>query len=68
MKGKKPSAIEAFLALSDEEKDRECREYDKEFIADSARPLTPAQRKLWENAKARQPSKTPESLSRRKAR
>jgi hypothetical protein len=58
MKNKKLSAIETFLALSDEEKERECREYDKEFIADSAKPLTPAQRRLWEKAKARRPTKS----------
>jgi S-adenosylmethionine:diacylglycerol 3-amino-3-carboxypropyl transferase len=53
MKNKKTSAMEAFLALSDEEKERQCREFDKEFIADTFKPLTPAQRALWERAKRR---------------
>ena len=53
MKNKKPSAIEAFLALPDEEKERQFREFDKEFIADTFKPLTAAQRRLWEKAKRR---------------
>jgi hypothetical protein len=53
MKNKKRSAVEAFLALPDEEKERQCKEFDKEFVADSFKPLTPAQRKLWERAKRR---------------
>ncbi|HVS72303.1 MAG TPA: hypothetical protein VHQ47_13695 [Phycisphaerae bacterium] len=50
---KKMSAIEAFIALPDEEKERQWREFDKEFIADTFRPLTAAQRALWEKAKRR---------------
>ena len=53
MKNSKPSAVDAFLALPDAEKDRQCKEFDKEFIADTFRPLTPAQRALWERAKRR---------------
>jgi hypothetical protein len=54
MKNKKPiSVAETFLALSDEEKERQFREFDKEFIADSFKPLPPAQRKLWKHAKAK---------------
>lgn len=49
-KKKKLSALEAFLALPDEEKERQCREFDKEFIADTARPLTAKQRAQWERA------------------
>ena len=50
---RKLSTIEAFLALSDEEKKRQCKEFDKEFFFESGRPLTAAQRKLWEKAKSR---------------
>jgi hypothetical protein len=51
MAKKKPSAIEAFDALSDAEKRRAASEFDREFVADTFRPLTPAQRKLWQKAK-----------------
>jgi hypothetical protein len=50
---KKLSAIDAFLALPDDEKERQWKEFDKEFIADTFKPLTPAQRDLWEKAKRR---------------
>jgi S-adenosylmethionine:diacylglycerol 3-amino-3-carboxypropyl transferase len=53
MKNMKTSPIDAFLALPDEEKERQFREFDKEFVADTFRPLTPAQRALWERAKRR---------------
>jgi hypothetical protein len=58
---KKLSAIEAFLALPDEEKERQCREFDKEFIADTAKPLTAKQRAQWERAKRK---RGPDRLSR----
>src|SRR5690348_3774853 len=51
MKNKKPSPVEDFLSLSDEEKERQTKEFDKEFIADSFKPLNTEQRKLWEKAK-----------------
>jgi len=51
MKTQKRSPIEEFLALSDEEKEEVVAEFDKEFIAETARPLSPAQRKLWRKAK-----------------
>src|SRR5512146_1201671 len=50
---RKVSPIEAFLALPDEEKERQCKEFDKPFVFEKARPLTAAQRKEWERAKAR---------------
>jgi hypothetical protein len=53
MKNNKPSMIDAFLKLPDEEKERQWKEFDKEFIADTFKPLTPAQRALWERAKRR---------------
>ena len=48
---KKSSAMEAFLALPDEQKERQWREFDKEFIFETAKPLTPEQRAQWERAK-----------------
>jgi hypothetical protein len=53
MMKRKLSPVEAFLALPDEEKERQWKEFDKEFIGDSFRPLTAAQRALWEKAKRR---------------
>jgi hypothetical protein len=50
---KKKSAIEAFIALPDEEKERQCKEYDQEFFFEKGRPLTRAQRAVWERAKRR---------------
>src|SRR5256885_16927471 len=50
---KAASRIEAFNALPDAEKERQTAVFDQEFIADQARPLTPAQRKLWNKAKRR---------------
>jgi hypothetical protein len=50
-KPKSQSPVEAFLALSDAEKTRQAREFDREFSGDSFRPLTPEQRKLWAKAK-----------------
>src|SRR5688500_2281733 len=41
--------IEAFEALPDAEKERQFAEFDKEFVP--TRPLTPAQRKLWQKIK-----------------
>jgi hypothetical protein len=57
VKRKALSPIEAFIALPDEEKERQTAIYDREFIADTARPLTPAQRRLWEKAKRRKPGR-----------
>lgn len=54
---RKRSPIEAFIALPDDEKARQAAVYDREFIADRGRPLTPAQRKLWEKAKRRKPGR-----------
>jgi hypothetical protein len=53
MTKKKISAIDAFLALPDEEKERQCKEFDKEYFFETGRPLTPAQRAMWERAKRR---------------
>lgn len=48
---KKPTPIEAFEALPPEEKERQYAEFDKEFVADTFKPLTAAQRRLWKKAK-----------------
>ncbi len=50
---KKTSQIDAFLALPDEEKERQWREFDKEFIADTFKPLSREMRGRWERAKRR---------------
>jgi hypothetical protein len=57
VKQKAASPIEAFNALSDDEKERQTAAFDEEFVADRAKPLTPAQRKLWAKAKRRRPGR-----------
>lgn len=47
----KRSPIAEFLALSDAERRAVTAQFDREFVADSFRPLTPAQKKLWAKAK-----------------
>ncbi len=42
---KRLSPIEAFLALSDAEKEAEVAEFDKEFV--EGKPLTPRMRERW---------------------
>lgn len=54
---RKLSPIEAFIALPDAEKERQTAIYDQDFIAETARPLTRAQRKLWAKAKRRKPGR-----------
>jgi S-adenosylmethionine:diacylglycerol 3-amino-3-carboxypropyl transferase len=53
MMKKRTSHIDAFLALPEEEKERQCREFDKEFVADAFKPLTPKMRARWERARRR---------------
>jgi hypothetical protein len=48
---KKPSAYTRFMALSDAEKDAEVSKYDRGVDLGDSKPLTPAQRKLWNKAK-----------------
>lgn len=48
---KKLSAIDAFMALPDEEKERQLKEFDREFVGDEFKPLTAKQRAQWERAK-----------------
>ena len=39
---KKRSPIDAFIALSDAEKERVVAEFDEEFVMDTFRPVTPS--------------------------
>ena len=48
---KKPTPIEAFEALPAAEKQRQAVEFDQEFVADTFKPLAPAQRTLWRRAR-----------------
>jgi hypothetical protein len=50
-RSKKAGTIDRFLALSDVEKEKISREFDKEFIGDTFRPLSPENRRLWRKAK-----------------
>lgn len=53
MTKKKTSVIEAFLALSPEEKECEYRSVDREFSRAETQPLTPRQRKAWKKFRER---------------
>lgn len=53
MKKKTMSNIGTFLALPDDQKEAVAREFDREFVGDTFRPLTPQQRKAWNRAKRR---------------
>ncbi len=44
-------AVKSFFQLTDEEKGREVAQYDREFIVDESRPLTPAERAEWNRIK-----------------
>ncbi|HEY2585197.1 MAG TPA: hypothetical protein VGI81_05480 [Tepidisphaeraceae bacterium] len=61
---KRKSAIEAFLALSPEEKEREFRSLDREFSRDETRPLNAEERKRWKKflnrTRPRRPKMKPE--------
>ena len=49
-KRKKATPIDAFEALPAAEKERQAAAFDEEFVAETFRPLPPAQRKLWHKA------------------
>lgn len=51
------SPVDEFLALSDAEKEAVVAEFDQEFIADKAKPLTPAMKRLWTRAKRKKPGR-----------
>ena len=53
VKKPKPTPIEAFNALSSEQKEKEYRAVDREFARDETEPLTPAQRKAWRKFRQR---------------
>ena len=46
-----PSAVQAFLSLSDAEKDQVVAEFDKPFVGDTFGPPTPAARQWLRRAK-----------------
>ena len=48
---RKQSEYERFMALSDAEKDAEVAKFDRGLDLSETKPLTPAQRKLWNKAK-----------------
>ena len=47
----RPSEYDRIMALSDAEKDAEVAKYDRGIDLRDTKPLTPAQRKLWNKAK-----------------
>ena len=53
MSKRKLTPIEAFLALSDEEKEREYQSVDREFTRAETQPLTGEQRKAWRKFRER---------------
>lgn len=48
---KKKNPIDAFLELGPAERNAAAAEFDRDSVADTFRPLSPAQRKLWKKAK-----------------
>ena len=52
---KTATPIEEFIALPDVEKDRIAAEFDREFVAEEFRPLTAAERRIWQRAQHRGP-------------
>jgi hypothetical protein len=48
---KKLNEYDRFMALSDSEKDAEVAKFDRGVDLSETKPLTPAQRKLWNKAK-----------------
>ncbi len=50
---KKTSAIDAFIALPNKEKERQWREHDKEFIAGRFKPLSRTRQAQWNKTKRR---------------
>jgi hypothetical protein len=50
---KSKSNIDAFLSLSNAEKEATVREFDREFIGEQFGPLSSRQRKAWNRARQR---------------
>jgi len=44
---KKKSAVEAFIALPDSEKDRIAKQFDRAFSIEDTQPLSPGERRRW---------------------
>jgi hypothetical protein len=44
---KRKSAVEAFIALPNAEKDKIAKEFDREFRIEETQPLTPEERRRW---------------------
>jgi len=53
MPKRKLTPIEAFLALSDQEKEREYKLVDREFTRAETQPLTAAQQRAWRKFRER---------------
>ena len=53
MSRKKPA--KPYLEMTTEELQEATKEFDEEFVADSAQPLSPQVRHRWERAKAKGP-------------
>ena len=53
MSRKKPA--KPYLEMTTEELHKATEEFDKEFVADRAQPLSPQMRRRWERAKAKSP-------------
>lgn len=45
------SPIEAFISLSEAEKERVLAEYDQEFVSERSHPLSPEKRRQWQRIK-----------------
>ena len=52
------SAYEEFMAMSPEEREKAVAKFDREFIMDTFKPLTPELQRRWERAK-RKPGRPP---------
>jgi len=51
--------VKKFLEMTPDERDEYVKEFDKEFIADTFRPLTPKQRAAWERIRRKRPRGRP---------
>jgi len=49
---KQKSYYQRFMEMSDAEREQEVAQFDREFIADEFKPLTPAQRRKWNKLQA----------------
>src|SRR5882724_8512696 len=49
------SSVKPYWEMTTEELREATKEFDEEFVADKAKPLTPAMKAQWERAKAKPP-------------